>query len=190
MNRLHVSARLRAATKSAFLVIALSMVSAFVSGCDDSTPTCNNCPGPINPTPVTPGSLPGSTIAVSGDRCGASTSERIVVPNQLLATKLADPTAMSLTFAVNEPFVVYWSVCNIGSSPLPAIATMQGVHIRQTAGTGGPNDTQSWSIPALDGCKCIDPIPQRQFPTGLPAAGTYEVNLIGEFDTLAMITIN
>lgn len=186
MNRFHVSARLRAAAKSAFLIVALSTVSAYVSGCDDSTPACPpsspGCMGPVSTTPFTAGSLPGSFKDLGGDRCAASTSTLTLQGNGLLAVKVSDTSTMTTSFAVNEPFIVYWSICNVGSMSLPAVATMQGAHIKQTSGSGGPNDTTSWSIPALDSCKCMDPLPTRQFPSGVPVAGTYEVNLIGQFN--------
>ena len=111
-----------------------------------------------------------------------TTSTLTLMGDQLLAVKLSDTTKMETSFAVNEAFVVYWSVCNIGSTSLPAITTLQGAHIQQKTGTGGPNDTTSWSIPALESCKCIDPLPSRNFPTGVPVAGSYEINLIGQFN--------
>jgi len=86
----------------------------------------------------------------------------------------------------NDPFVVYWSVCNVGASSSAAVATPQGLQVT------GPSfgQTFSYSIPALGSCQCVVPIPQVQFAAGLATTGTYTASLVGQFSTSATITIN
>jgi hypothetical protein len=158
-----------------------------VLGCSGNPPpTCTGCGPTTNPTPFTPGSLPGSASTLVGSRCGAPGSQLTVFNSLLLAVRTADTSTPTLVFRANDPFVVYWSVCNVGASSSAAVATPQGLQVT------GPSfgQTFSYSIPALGSCQCVVPIPQVQFAAGLATTGTYTASLVGQFSTSATITIN
>ena len=175
-------------TKVGLLVLVLAATLLGVAGCGgDASPSCNGCNINSNPTPFTPGDLPGSANSLQGGRCAATGSQLTVFGNQLLATDIASHAAMSLSFTTGQGFVVYWSVCNVGAGRSDAVSALQGLHI---TGPGGENETFGYSIPALDSCACVVPIPQHQFTSGLATAGSYNLNLIGMFNTTATLTIN
>jgi len=186
-----VSARLRAVLQNALFVLVLCGAAVAVPSCGGggggSSPACNGCTPSTNPTPFTAGQLPGSAATLQGNRCAATGSQLTVFGNQLLATDIATQTATSLSFKANTGFVVYWSVCNVGAGKSDAVTTPQGLHI---TGPGGENETFSYTIPALDSCNCVVPIPQHQFTSGLATTGTYALNLIGLFNKTANLTIN
>jgi hypothetical protein len=182
------SARAGVGIQAGVLLLVLAGTLAGVAGCGgDSSPSCNGCNINSNPTPFTPGDLPGSAESLQGGRCAATGSQLTIFGNQLLATDLANHTAMSLSFMTNQGFVVYWSVCNVGAGRSDAVSAPQGLHI---SGPGGENETFSFSIPALESCACVVPIPQHQFTSGLATPGSYALNLIGMFSTTATLTIN
>ena len=177
----------RLAPVSLLIVLAAALATA---GCGDdqtSTPSCPGCTPGMNPTPFTPGQLPGSVAAVTGSRCGGTTSQLGVFGNQILATRIADPTTSTLTFNRNDGFVIYWSVCNVGGAPSAAVGgPPQGLNL---VGPGG-SQSFSWNIPALASCACVVPIPQAQVTAGLATAGSYTATLVGMFNNSATITIN
>jgi hypothetical protein len=172
---------------TAYLALLVTAALAGLLGCGGgpSTPSCNGCGPTTNPTPFTPGELPGSAVSLDGNRCGSTGSQLFVFNSMLLGARTADTTTNTLTFAVNDPFLIYWSVCNVGAGSSDAVATPQGLQV------SGPSfgQTFSYTIPALASCQCVVPIPQVQFTTGLATAGTYTATLVGQFNTQATITI-
>lgn len=168
------------------VIAAAAIVLGLVfAGCDTDTPSCNGCGPTTNPTPFEPGDLPGSVETVGGNRCGMTGSRLFVYNNMLLGARIADTSVSTLSFAVNDPFVIYWSVCNLGAGDSDAVTAPQGLQLTGPV----PGMTFSYSIPALDSCKCVVPIPQVQFTTGLATPGTYTATLVGNFNTQSTITI-
>ncbi len=166
------------------MVIGAALGASACSG--DPPPTCTGCGPTTNPTPFDPGDLPGSAESLDGSRCGASKSQLFVFNDMLLGARVADTSTSTLTFAANDPFVIYWSVCNVGAPDSPAVATPQGL---QVSGPGGFGQTFSYSIPLLHSCECVVPIPQVQFASGLATPGSYTATLVGMFNTSATITV-
>jgi hypothetical protein len=178
------STRARAFIQGSLLVLGCAILG--LAGCGDPTPSCNGCGPTTNPTPSVPGDLPMSDASIVSTRCEATGSE-LIVTKGLLATDIAAHSGTSLSFPANTGFVVYWSVCNLGAGKSAAVSTPpQGLHINGP----GMNQTFSYSIPALDSCQCVVPIPQQQFTSGIATPGSYDLNLVGLFSDKATITIN
>jgi hypothetical protein len=181
-------AHLLDATSRAAAVVLLAAITGLACSSGTPSPECNGCSATTNPTPFTPGALPGSVASLQGGRCATTGSSLFVFGNQLLATRIADPSVATLTFAPNDGFVVYWSICNVGAGTSAAVSgPPQGLNV---VGPGGFNQSFTYAIPALAPCACVTPIPQAQLPSGLTAPGSYTASLVGLFNTSATLTVN
>jgi hypothetical protein len=177
-----MSALLLRAAKAACLLASV----ALLEGCSENpAPTCSGCGPTTNPGPFAPGDLPGSAASLDGPRCGTTGSNLGVFNNVLLAARVADTSVNAVSFAANDPFLIYWSVCNVGAGSSDAVGTPQGLQVN------GPSfgQTFSYTIPALTSCQCVVPIPQVQFASGLATPGNYTATLVGNFSTSLALTI-
>jgi hypothetical protein len=172
------------AVKFACLAAPLPLLSGCGGG-GNPPPSCNGCGPTTTPSPFAPGALPGSAASLDGPRCATTGSNLGVFNNVLLAARLADTSVNRVSFAANDPFLIYWSVCNVGAGSSGTVATPQGLQVT------GPSfgQTFSYMIPALASCQCVVPIPQVQFASGLATPGGYTATLVGNFTTRLAFTI-
>jgi hypothetical protein len=181
-----VSGWVRHLSKELFVMLACAVLGS--AGCSDPVPSCNGCVPPSNPTPFKAGDLPGSAASLNSGRCGATGSELMVLNDAILATDLAAHSVSSSTFSANQPFVIYWSICNVGAGKSPAVSSSPPLGLQISARGGSYGQSFAYSVPALDSCQCV--VPQQQLPMGLTTPDIYDVNLVGQFKASTTFTIN
>jgi hypothetical protein len=161
-------------------LMVTSAVSTVLTGCDDTVPPATNGAGVSTPhqDPV-PGTMANAPVSPDSHSCPGTGYKVDVYQEQLFAAKLADTMHNTTQFAKNEPFLVYWSVCNFAAGQSAALSPPP--QALRVTGPNGFNQLFSYDIPALDSCKCVQPTPQAQFPSGLAVPGKYTATLLGNF---------